>query len=116
MQDQRADDLRRFGVDPAAAAAFLAAEDGEDDTAADDATQAGGAPLVVWPENWRVLRLWLDLENRWLLTPDGHMRALDLCQVDALLRLERPKHPRRLARQLREMERAALEALEEAAP
>jgi hypothetical protein len=115
VQDQRAEDLQRFGVDPAAAAAFLAAEDGDDDEET-DTTRAGAPPLVVWPENWRVLRLWLDLENRWLLTPDGHARALDLCQMEALLRLEKPKHARRLARQLREMERAALEALEDPAP
>lgn len=113
MQDQRSEDLARFGVDPAAAAAFLASEAGDSD--APDPTQAGAPPLMVWPENWPALLLWIELENRWLLTPDGHSRALDLCQVDALLRLEKPKHRRRLWRQLQEMERAALEALEEPA-
>lgn len=113
MQDQRAEDLQRFGVDPAAAAAFLAAEDGEDE--APDPTQSGGPPLMVWPENWPVVTTWIALENRWLLTPDGRMRGLDLCQLDALLRLQRRRHPKRLVRQLLEMERAALEALEDGA-
>lgn len=109
MKDQRAEDLQRFGVDPAAAQAFLAAEAGDDP---DDPTQAGGPPLVVWADNWPAVKAWVALENRWLLGPDGQMRALDLCQLEALLRLERPKHPRRLARQLLEMERAAVAALD----
>lgn len=111
--DQRAEDLQAFRVDPGAAAAWLAAEDGEDQCTADP-TQAGGPPLEIWPENHQILRLWMALVPRWLRDIDGRPLALSMTETEALMRLLGLRRRKRLVRQLLEMESAALEVLEEA--
>lgn len=122
MQDQRAADLERLGVDPATAAAWLAEQDCVDEGDEGDGgpplapeLQAGGPPLRLWPENHAVLRLWLQLENRWHLAWNGRRLALNMSEAAALINLQRLKHPRRLTRQLLEMETEALTALDEGA-
>jgi hypothetical protein len=104
VQDQRGDDLARLGVPADEAAAWLAEQDGLDDDLAQ--------PLVVWPENWPVLRLWLRLETQWRLAPNGRVLGLRYEAVEAVMRLAGLKKRRRLFDQLQEMEQEALNAWE----
>lgn len=116
MVDQRSEELQRLGVDAAAVAAWLAAQeldegdgDGDETAAADPAA----GPLLIWPENWAVLNLWLRLETKWQYRPDHRLAGLCYLQAEAVMRLLGMKKRKRLFMQLQEMEQAVLEALDE---
>lgn len=119
MEDQRVDDLVRLGVDPAEAQAWLDAQEMEpepeehiaDDEGGDDAAPSG--PFVVWPENWQVVELFMRLQTKWQWRPDGRRDGICYLQAEAVMRLLKMKKQRRLFVELQEMERAALEALDE---
>lgn len=110
VQDHRLDELTTLGVPAADAQAWLALQEpeGDDD---DLIASRNQAPLVVWPENRPVLRLWMQLQTQWRRRPCGQLlEGLRHEAVRAAIELQRLKHPRRLYRQLVDMEHAAVEA------
>ena len=95
--------------------ALQAAEDEQGQPAPQEGAQPG-APLWVWPENLPVFDLFMGLQTQWHLSPSGHPVALRYEAADVLLRRFKTKRPNRTFRQLQEMERAALHALQEKTP
>lgn len=116
MRDERVDDLRRMGISPEDARAWLADQD-ETPPAVDG--QAGdeqpGDPLQIWPENWPALRAWMRLQTQWHQGPTGRMTGLRYPeaehQVQRLMRGATPEQQDQVMEHLQEMEHAALEAL-----
>lgn len=111
VDDQRGAELKKLGMPEEQIAAFLAAEqvDGEDDEAS--------GPLTVWPENWPVVRLFLDLEGQWRVSRSGQPQGLrygDAIAVIGLRWAERAEQ-QLVFDQLVEMQREALDAWEEGA-
>lgn len=117
VDDQRGAELEKLGVKPQDAAAWLAEQDcldegdGEGGPAARE-LQAGAAPLVVWPENWPVVNLFIRLETQWRKDPGGRLQGLRYEAAETVMRLGGFKRKRRLFLQLQEMENEALRALE----
>lgn len=111
VDDQRGAELRKLGMPEDEIAAFLANErpEGEEDEAT--------GPLVVWPENWPVLRLFLDLEGQWRVSRTGQPQGLRYGDAIAVigLRWEGRAEQQRVFDQLVEMQREALDAWEEGA-
>lgn len=108
VDDQRDSELRKLGVAAEQVQQWLAAQ--EPDEGGDDVTRDDG-PLVVWPQNWPVVKLFLQLEGQWHRRPmSGALDGLRYEAVRVVIELQRLKKPRRLFRQLVEMEQAALEA------
>lgn len=115
--DQLRADLQDFGLDPAAAQAWL---DGLGEAPAVQDGAAGdeqpGDPLQVWPENWPALRAWLKLQTQWHLSPSGRLQGLRLdaaeLTVARLLRGQPQAELDRVMDHLVEMEHAAVEALD----
>ena len=68
-------------------------------------------PFEVWPENWPVIELWCRVQTQWRVAPMGGLLGLDYQAVDMVLRLTGAEQPLELFDDLREMERAALEAM-----
>lgn len=125
QRDERTDDLVRMGWSLARARAWLAAQDGQDESsAADPDPDADGgvcaadadAPLAIWPDNADVLGVWMRLQSQWRLGPRGDMDLQGLRYEAAHLVIERTfRHLAQARRdevftQLIEMEHAALEA------
>lgn len=110
VDDQRGTELRKLGMPDDQIAAFLAAERLEGD-AADD------APLMVWPENWPLLRLFLDLEGQWRVSASGHPQGLRYGEALAVigLRWDERAEQQHVFDKLLEMQREALDAWEEGA-
>lgn len=110
--DQRGAELRKHGMPEEQIAAFLAAEqpEGEEDESA--------GPLMVWAENWPVLRLFLDLEGQWRISPGGQPQGLRYGDAIAVVQLRWTERAdqQRVFDQLVEMQREALNAWEEGAP
>lgn len=114
VKDQRADDLARMGLGPAEMAAWLAqqevdGDEGEEGEGADADEDADG-PFQVWPENWPVVRLFLQLQTQWHKTDTGHLDGLRYPAAETLMRTLRLPRRAELMEQLIEMEHAALEA------
>jgi hypothetical protein len=105
VDDQRAQELRKLGVPADQAQQWLAAQEPDEGEADDD------GPLIVWPENRPVVRLFMQLEGQWHRRPlSGALDGLRYEAARTAIELQRLKKPRRLWRQLVEMEQAALEA------
>lgn len=109
VNDERADDLDRMGVDAATARAWLAASD-EGDPAELQDDEPADEPLHVWPENWPVLRLWMRLQTQWHRRPDGGMDGLRRDAADIQLRRARLSNEDEVWEHLLQMEHAAMEA------
>lgn len=106
VDDQRGAELRRLGVAADQVQQWLAAQEPDDDSNASRDLE----PLLVWPENGPVVRLWMQLESQWHSLPNGALDGLRWDAARTAIELQRLKKPRRLFRQLLEMEQAALEA------
>lgn len=109
VDDQRADELTKLGVAADTALAWLAEQEAEDEEAE---AQAAGS-LVIWPENWPVLRLFLALQTQWRYKPCGQLQGLRYDAAEVLMRRGGFKKKRRLFAHLQQMETAALEAWDE---
>lgn len=107
MVDQRAEELKAQGLDDEAVRAWLEAEDGE--APRDD---DGLAQLVIWPENWAALRVWLAVQHQWRFV-DHRPQGLRLGDVDVALRRLSVHEPDTVFAQLLEMQDAALEVFDE---
>lgn len=118
VEDQRVEDLVRLGMDRTDAQAWLDSQEMEPEPEelgagdADDESDPCG-PFVVWPENWQAVELFMRLQTKWQWRPDGRRDGICYLQAEAVMRLLKMKKQRRLFVQLQEMERAALEALDE---
>lgn len=114
--DDRLQDLQRQGVDPAAARAWLAEQDGANDDPADGAAadEEPGDPLQVWPENGLVLGVWLHLQTQWRHWPSGRLQGLRRDAADSaitrLMRGQPEDQQDRVWAELVEMEHEAVEA------
>lgn len=71
-----------------------------------------GAVLVT-PDNWPAVQVFLTQENRWRRTPAGKREGLDFAQVESTVRLMRMKRKAWQAMfwKLLTMEKAALEEM-----
>lgn len=72
--------------------------------------------IEVWPENWPVWLIWVEMEHRWLIAAGlaGERRlGLDMRQAESVMNLSgiSGKQRRRIYRGLRVMEEAALAAM-----
>lgn len=114
VEDLRLDELTGLGADGDEAAAWLAAQapEGEGDEDDDEPLDDDG-PLVVWPENWPVVKLFLLLQTQWRRTAEGALDSLRWDAAELAMKRLRLKHKRRLFEHLVEMEHAALEAWHE---
>jgi len=108
--DERQAELERLGISAADAEAWLAEQDPEDDTEDGPNTSQ---PLVIWPENWPVLQLFMRLQTQWRFGGEGKLLGLRYDAAEIVIRQMRMKKRRRLFDQLQEMEHEALEAWDE---
>jgi hypothetical protein len=67
--------------------------------------------VLVTPDNWPAVEVFLVQENRWRRKPNGALEGLDMTQVESTMRLIgiRSKDRRSVFWKLRTMEMAALE-------
>lgn len=108
VQDHRTDELVQLGVPRDQAQAWLDAQAPEGEDLIPSPNQE---PLTVWPQNRPVVRLFMQLQTQWRRRPLGDaLEGLRHEAVRAAIELQRLKHPRRLYRQLVDMEHAAVEA------
>jgi len=107
VKDEADTDLQAMGLSAEAARAWLA-QMRED--LGDEAGEAGDTgPLVIWPENRDVWRLFMRLQTQWTLTPSGHLMALPHPAIESALRMMKLwRRSDELYEQLADMERAAL--------
>lgn len=73
----------------------------------DEADETG--PLVVWPENWAAVDLFLRLQSQWRVTPSGRLGGLRYDAVEAVMRMTGARKRRRLFGELQDMEHAVIE-------
>lgn len=107
------DDLQELGIEPEELAKLQALY-------GDERNEAAGEYFGVFPENWDAVCVFCALETQWreLLTPPGRrvLTGLDYTAIAPVakgLGVKRKRRPA-LFQDLRTMERAALQALEEA--
>lgn len=110
MVDERQAELEKLGVGAEEAAAWLAEQDPEEEAEEGPDT---AKPLVIWPENWPVLQLFMRLQTQWRFSGEGKLQGLRYDAAEIVMRQLRMKKRRRLFDQLQEMEREALEAWDE---
>lgn len=102
-----------LGVPADAAQAWLAQQSLQgDEESGGDAGEGGGGgqPLLIWPENLPVWRVWLCLQTQWRYWPRGGLQGLRLDQADVVIRRMGLADGDTVFAQLIEMEHAALEA------
>ena len=94
-----------FGIDPAAAQAWL-----------DEVAEGQDEVFGIWPSHLPVVSLFLALRTQWRVTGFGRVLGLDYPSVVAAMDLRGVKRKRRgeLFHQLRTMETAALGVLNSA--
>lgn len=109
VDDHRLAELMKLGVSRDEAQAWLDAQEPEDE-AADAPLQIDDGPLIVWPENRPVVRLFMQLQTQWRKRPSGALDGLRYEAARTVIEVQRLKRPRRLFGQLVEMEHAAVEA------
>lgn len=105
-----ADDVAALGLDAAAVSAWIdAGEAGGDDDAGSEDGEDSGIEVLVWPENWPALILFLKLETQWIWNM-GACIGLDYLRVESVMRMRRiPRSQQEaLLDDLMVMERAAL--------
>lgn len=108
VNDQRHIELTQMGYSEEQARQWIAAQEPEPDP---DATQAGGEPTPVWPQNWPALGLFLRLQTQWVRGMDGQPTGLRYEAVEAAINLLGLPDKAQVFDHLVEMEHAALEAL-----
>jgi hypothetical protein len=67
--------------------------------------------LWIWPQNHAAFKLFVGLQTQWHRDSNGQLKGLRYEAADVLLRLHKPKHPKRTFTHLQQMELAALKAL-----
>jgi hypothetical protein len=115
VKDQREEDLAQFGVPAEQARAWIQHLDADDAQPHDsDPSAAGGPPVVLWPENHDVWRLWMRLQRRWERGQDGRLYSLRFGEVESAVRLMKLwRRSAELFDQLTDMQDTVLDALEE---
>lgn len=75
--------------------------------------ERGADTVLVTPDNWPAVQVFLAQERRWRRTPMGDMEGLDLVQVESAARMLGIKRGlwQGLLRKLLRMEQAALEEM-----
>lgn len=87
--DESADDARMFGL-------IIEAEPDERAT--------------VWPENWPIVQLFIDVQTQWRRRPDGRPAGLDYQAVEAVMRMRRLRDRSTLLSGIQVMEAEVLDA------
>lgn len=120
IDDQRQDDLARMGVDAEEARQWIEQHEPQDaeldsDGAPPDGAPGGwvpGAPVLVWPCNVPVYRVFMALQTQWQRSlVDGRYQGLPYHRVEACLNLLGVRKGRvALFEQLQQMEYAVVQA------
>lgn len=118
VDDRRPDEFAQLGVDPEVAREWIEQQephdaDMDEDGGPPDGTPGDampGDPLLIWPQNWRVHRLFLRLQTQWKRKPNGDLAGLDYPAVDVTMRMMGLKNRAVLFEELQDMEFAAVTA------
>lgn len=118
VEDRRQDEFALLGVDSKEAQAWLQQQEPQDqdelgappDGSPGDAVPGG--PVVIWPCNWAVHRLFLQLQTQWMRKPGGTLAGLPYPAVESAMRLLALKGRAKLFLELQDMEFAAVNASE----
>lgn len=110
VEDLRHMELTRLGVPAEEAAAWVASQEPETAEEGGDTLVQAAGPLEVWPCNWPVLTLFLQVQTQWRWAPGGRPVGLAYQGVESAMRLRRLPERARLFGELVEMEHAAIEA------